>query len=156
MSRPTTGEITLQASIDSLASLLHLKKARPSRYRQASECTLGRQDWELQCSRWWRWMHIHVLLPGSGSGGWEPHWRGWEPAWWQSSGAKLVSRWISQWWKMKCTQPSETNRQGERWAQSCQCWTFRTHTYSNKPINTLAHPHKPLFLASPPHMHSLT
>lgn len=64
------------------------------------------------------------------SGGWEPHRRGWEPAWWQSSGAKLVSRWISQWWKMKCTQPSETNRQAERWAQSCQCRTFHAHTFT--------------------------
>lgn len=75
MSPPTTWEITLRASIDSLASVLHLKQARPSSYRQASECTLGRQDWEscsavvLSLSRRWRWMHIHVLLPGSGSWG---------------------------------------------------------------------------------------
>jgi len=37
--------------MDSLASVLHLKQARPSSYRQASERTLGRQDLELQCSR---------------------------------------------------------------------------------------------------------
>lgn len=124
---------------------------------------------ELQCSRslarslarWWRWMHIHVLLPGSGSWGWEPHWRGWEPAWWQSSGAKLVSRWISQWWKMKCTQPSETNRQAERWAQSCQCRTFHkthTHSHSHKHINTLELPCTHTFslsLFTTTHTHSL-
>ncbi len=75
VSPPTTWEITLQASIDSLASVLHLKQARPSSYRQASECTLGRQDWEscsavtLSLTGWWRWMHIHVLLPVSGSWG---------------------------------------------------------------------------------------
>ncbi len=66
------------------------------------------------------------------SGGWEPHRWGWEPAWWQSSGAKHVSSWISQWWKMKCTQPSETKRQTERWAANTEPFT---HTYIH--INTL-------------------
>lgn len=156
MSPPITWEITLQASIDSHASVLHLKQARPSSYRQASECTLGRQDWE-SCSA-----VAHLLVKVNAyscavarirklrSGGWEPHWRGWEQAWWQSSGAKLVSRWISQWWKMKCTQPSETNRQAERWAQSCQCESF-THTHSHKPINTLTLPMCCLSLCRPHH-----
>lgn len=69
----------------------------------------------------------------------EAHWRGWEPTWWQSSGAKRVSRWRSRWWKMKCKQPSETNRQAEHWAQSCQCQTLSLHTHTHKFIHTLTH-----------------